>query len=136
MGKSRFNADGVDADTEGMHFLRRVGRKFRHALTGLAVAFTTDNSFKAHLVFTVLAIGLGFWLRPDLTGWALIALAIGLVVVAELFNTAIEYLVRMFTTEYHELAEKLLDISAGAVLFASVTALILALIVFLPRVLP
>jgi diacylglycerol kinase len=41
----------------------------------------------------------------------------------------------MFTTEYHELAEKLLDISAGAVLFASVVALVLAALVFLPLLL-
>jgi diacylglycerol kinase len=117
-----------------MHFFRRVVKKFRHSFTGLRVAFTTDNSFKAHLVFSLLALGLGVWLGPDITGWALIALAIGLVFVAELFNTAIEYLVRMFTTEYHELAEKLLDISAGAVLFASFTALVLAGLVFVPLI--
>ena len=117
-----------------MPFYRRVAKKFRHALTGLHVAFTTDNSFKVHLLFSVVALGVAWWLGPDLTGWALIVLAIGLVFVAELFNTAIEYLVRMFTTEYHELAEKLLDISAGAVLFASFTALALAGFVFLPLI--
>lgn len=117
-----------------MPFFRRVAKKFRHSFTGLQVAFSTDNSFKAHLVFSLVAVGLGLWLGPDLTGWALVALAIGLVFVAELFNTAIEYLVRMFTSEYHELAEKLLDISAGAVLFASFTALVLAGLVYLPLV--
>ena len=119
-----------------MHFLLRVVKKFRHAFTGLHIAFTTDNSFKAHLLFSVVALGLAVWLQPNLTGWALVVLAIGLVFVAELFNTAIEYLVRMFTTEYHELAEKLLDISAGAVLFASFTAVALAALVFVPRLLP
>jgi len=122
------------SDTGIMHFTSRVLKKFRHAFTGLHVAISTDNSFKAHLLFSALALGLGVGLQPDLTGWALIVLAIGLVFVAELFNTAIEYLVRMFTNEYHELAEKLLDISAGAVLFASFTALALAALVFLPLV--
>lgn len=117
-----------------MHFFRRVAKKFRHSFTGLHVAFTTDNSFKAHLIFSLVAIGLGLWLSPDLIGWALIVLAIGLVIVAELFNTAIEYLVRMFTNEYHELAEKLLDISAGAVLFASLTALVMAGLVYFPLI--
>lgn len=115
-----------------MSFLSRVSRKFRHAFGGLAIAFTTDNSFKAHLVFSLGAVALGVWLGPDLTGWALVTLAIGLVFVAELFNTAIEYLVRMFTTQYHELAEKLLDISAGAVLFAAGVSLVLAALVFVP----
>jgi diacylglycerol kinase len=119
-----------------MRFLPRVMQKFGHAFSGLGIAFTTDNSFKAHLGFSAAAVALGVALHPDLTGWALVILAIGLVFVAELFNTAIEYLVRMFTTEYHELAEKLLDISAGAVLFASFTALALAALVFIPRLLP
>jgi len=116
-----------------MHFLPRVLRKFGHAFRGLHTAFSTDNSFKVHLIFSFVAIGLGVAVRLSLTEWALIIMAIGLVFVAELFNTAIEYLVRMFTTEYHELAGKLLDISAGAVLFASLTALALAGVVFVPR---
>jgi len=119
-----------------MQFFTRVARKFSHAFRGLRVAFSTDNSFKAHLLFSAVAVGLAVGLRPSLTGWALVVLAIGLVFVAELFNTAIEYLVRMFTTDYHELAEKLLNISAGAVLFASFTALALAALVFVPLVLP
>ena len=115
-----------------MSFPLRLLKKFGHAIRGLATAFGTDNSFKLHLLSSAIAVLFGIWLRPNLTGWALVVLAIGLVFVAELFNTAIEYLVRMFTTEYHELAEKLLDISAGAVLFAVFTALALALLVFLP----
>lgn len=118
-----------------MPFLPRVLKKFGHAFLGLRVAITTDNSFKAHLLFSAVALGMAFWLAPDLTGWALIVLAIGLVFVAELFNTAIEYLVRMFTSEYHELAEKLLDISAGAVLFAAFTAITMAALVYLPLLL-
>lgn len=116
-----------------MRFWTRVRKKFRHAFHGLFIAFTTDNSFKAHAVFSVVALALSIGLRLDLTGWALIFVAIGLVIVAELFNTAIEYLVRMFTSEYHALAEKLLDISAGAVLFASFIAVVLASLVFIPR---
>jgi diacylglycerol kinase len=116
-----------------MKFLPRVSKKFGHAFVGLRIAFTTDNSFKAHLVFLVLAVTLGVLVGLSLMEWALVLFAIGLVFVSELFNTAIEYLVRMFTQEYHELAEKLLDISAGAVLFASGTAVVIALLIFIPR---
>ncbi len=118
-----------------MKFLPRVTKKFGHAFVGLRVAFTTDNSFKAHLIFLGLVAVLGVVFRLSLPEWALIVFAIGLVIVSELFNTAIEYLVRMFTQEYHELAEKLLDISAGAVLLAAVTALIIAGLVFVPKIL-
>jgi len=115
-----------------MAFFSRVRSKFLNAFRGLLLAFTTDNSFKVHLFFSAVVIGIGVGLKASAVDWALLAIAIGLVVVAELFNTAIEYLVRMFTTEYHELAGKLLDISAGAVLFASLIALVLAGIVFVP----
>lgn len=117
-----------------MGFLSRVKNKFGNAFYGLAEAFTADNSFKAHLFFSFLAVGGGVVLHLSLLEWALVIFAIGLVVVSELFNTAIEYLVRMFTSDYHELAEKLLDISAGAVLFAAVVALAIAGLVFVPRI--
>lgn len=117
-----------------MSFVTRIRNKFGHAFAGLHIAFTTDNSFKYHLGVSVAVLILGCIFGPDLIGWALLALAVGLVFVAELFNTAIEYLVRMFTTEYHELAEKLLDISAGAVLFASFVSAVLGLIVFVPLI--
>ena len=110
---------------------RRPQIRPRHP--GLAAGLLDRQQFQVlTFIFSLIAVALGLWLGPDLTGWALIAVAIGLVFVAELFNTAIEYLVRMFTTEYHELAEKLLDISAGAVLFASITSIAIAIFVYVP----
>jgi diacylglycerol kinase len=114
--------------------IKRIFNKFRVAFVGIKLAIVTDNSFKTHIVFMTLSVGLGFWLALNPTEWALLIFANGLVFVAELFNTAIEYLVRMFTQKYHELAEKLLDISAGAVLFAAIVAIIIGMIIFGPKI--
>jgi len=67
------------------------------------------------------------------TDWALVTLAIGLVLVAETFNTAIESLARAVDTRFHPRLRDALDIASAAVLLAAGTAVVIGLIVFLPR---
>ncbi|GEM_PF-1763071 len=112
-----------------MSFWKRVGKKFANAFTGLGIAFSTDNSFKFHFTFSILVLILGVLLQLDAYEWIFISLSIGAVFVAELFNTAIEYLVRMLIKDHHNDAKKLLDIAAGAVLFAALTAVVVGAII-------
>lgn len=112
-----------------MHLFKKFGFAFR----GMGRAFLTDNSFKYHFVFLVLVLGLGFLFQLQEMEWVGVIFAVGLVIVAELFNTAIEYLVRILIREHHSEAGLLLDIAAGAVLFAAMVALAIGLIIFLPR---
>ncbi|OQY36703.1 MAG: hypothetical protein B6229_09505 [Spirochaetaceae bacterium 4572_7] len=111
----------------GMTNLRKIISKFNYAFKGLKIAFTTDNSFKVHFIVSIIM------LKLDRFEWIIISLSIGNVLIAELFNTAIEYIVKMFTSEYHELAEKLLDISAGAVLLSVFLSITLACFVYIPH---
>jgi diacylglycerol kinase len=101
-------------------------------VVGIGIAISTDNSFQdPHRLYAPERGPFGLLSCSSLLlEWALLIFANGLVFVAELFNTAIEYLVRMFTQKYHELAEKLLDVSAGAVLFAAIVAIIMGAILF------
>ncbi|MBB6482164.1 diacylglycerol kinase family protein [Spirochaeta isovalerica] len=117
-----------------MNIFDHITRKFGYAFKGLKIAIITDNSFKIHFLFAFPVVLSGFFLHFNRYEWMAIVLSIGLVLVAELFNTSIEYLVKMFTDEYHELAEKLLDISAGAVLMAAIMALVMAAFVYYPYV--
>lgn len=116
-----------------MGWWSRVVYKFACAFKGLGTAFRADNSFKFHFAVAVAVILMAWLCGVDNTEWALLLFSVGLVVVSELFNTAIEFLVRMFTTEYHELAEKLLNIAAGAVLFATLTAIVTGGLILGPR---
>lgn len=111
----------------------RIQKKFGYAFRGLYIAFTSDNSFKVHFAVSIPIIISGFILDFSRFEWIIIILSIGQVLIAELFNTAIEYIVKMFTDEYHELAEKLLDISAGAVLLAVIISAILGCFVYIPH---
>lgn len=116
-----------------MRFVRHLIRKFHYAFRGLGIAFATDNSFKFHFSFALLVVALGVAFGVSEAEWIALVFAIGLVVVAELFNTAIEHLVRILVKDHHPEAGTLLDIAAGAVLFAALVALVVGLIVLGPR---
>lgn len=117
-----------------MNMLNRTIKKFSYAFRGLKIAISTDNSFKIHFIFILPVVASGFFLHFGQFEWIIISISIGIVLIAELFNTSIEYLVKMFTDEYHELAEKLLDISAGAVLMSAILSVILALFIYIPYI--
>lgn len=91
---------------------------------------------RIHVVMAV-AVALAAWiLRVDAIGWALLTLAIGLVITAELINTALERLVDIATNnEFHRVARDAKDTAAAAVLSAAVIAAVIGAFVFVPRVL-
>ena len=80
-----------------------------------------------------LAIFFGFYLNINPIEWCLVIFAIGMVIAAEGFNTSIEYLTNLVTSDYHELAKKTKDVAAGAVFLTAITAAIIGTIIFLPK---
>ena len=111
-----------------MKLFRR--NKFRKAIRGIIEGIRIENSFKVHFAGAILAIILGFVLGINEIEWCLVLLVIGLVLLSEMFNTVIELLVRLYTAEYSDLAGKLLDMSAGAVLISSIVAAVIGGIIF------
>ena len=113
--------------------MKKILRSFRYAFKGLAYATKTQLNFRVHLVAAVIAVAMGYALHISVNDWQWIILSITLVLVAELFNTAIEALTDLVSPEYNELAGHVKDVSAGAVTIAAVFALIMGLIIFLPK---
>ena len=103
-------------------FLRRLG----FALGGLAAALRTEASFRAQLVAAVAVVAALAWLKPAPLWWALVALAITLVLAAELANTAVEHLADRLHPQRHPDIQRVKDCMAGAVLVASLGALAVA----------
>ena len=79
-------------------------------------------------------IVLGWRLEVSTSEWCFLMLGISFVLVAEAFNTAIEALTDLASPNFHKLAKTAKDVGAGAVLLAAVTALVVGLIVFGPKV--
>ena len=88
-----------------------------------------------HCAATIAVVIAGAVLRVGAVQWACLALAIGLVLVAEMFNTVVEALIDLHTSQLHPLAKAAKDVAAGAVLIASIAALGVAIAVFVPRLL-
>ncbi|PSO82747.1 MAG: diacylglycerol kinase [Cyanobacteria bacterium QS_5_48_63] len=106
---------------------------FKYAWAGLRYAFVTQRNFRIHTAVGTLAIGLGIFLKITAAEMAVVGLTISLVLALELLNTAIESVVDLTVKQsYHILAKIAKDCAAGAVLIASLTAVLVAGLVLLP----
>jgi diacylglycerol kinase (ATP) len=110
--------------------MKRFINSIGFAINGWRSALQGQPNLQVHLAITVLVVIAGIILNVSTTDWSILLLCIGLVISAELFNTAIEKLVDIVSPERSEKAGKIKDISAAAVLTASVIALIIGLITF------
>ncbi len=109
--------------------------KFRDALRGLKFGIRGHSSFFVHFFATALVIAAAVALECRFVQWAVLILSIGFVLTTELINSAIETLHRGLDPETRERTWKALDIAAGAVLLASITAAIVGALVFGKRIL-
>lgn len=105
---------------------------FKHAFIGIWVALKEEPNLKFHLLAVLAVSLLGIYLNISNIEWLILILTMGLVISLELTNTAIEELVDSFTEDEHPGAKKAKDVAAGAVLLASITAVIIGVLIFLP----
>lgn len=108
---------------------------FRHAFAGLSYLLRSQPNARIHAIITGIAVSLALVLGLTRLEWALLTGAVGLVWLAELFNTAFETLVDLVSPEHHQLAGATKDLAAAAVVVAALTALLIGLLLFLPRLL-
>ena len=102
------------------------------ALLGVKQFFSRDRNGKIQMVFGITAIALGFTVSLSSFQWLLVLFCIGLVISLEMINSAIERYCDLVTTDFHPGIKVIKDVAAGAVLMASITSLIIGLIIFIP----
>ena len=93
-----------------------------------------EYNARVHALATVIAVSAGFFLGIERIEWVALVLTIAAVWSLEAVNTAIEALCDLVSPEQHPLVEKAKDVAAGAVLVAAIAALIVAGLIFIPRV--
>lgn len=104
----------------------------RHALRGLAIVLRAQRNAWIHAAASLLVISLAIWLQVGARDWAALLLAIGLVWMAELLNTALEAVVDLASPDAHPLARAGKDIGAAAVLLAAATSAAVGLAILGP----
>lgn len=112
--------------------LKKQIRSFGYAWKGIRCCIGKEQNLSFHLIATVVTVIAGFLLEITRIDWMIVILCIGVVIAAELFNSAIEKLVDLVSPERHPIAGQVKDIAAGAVLVCAATAAIIGLIVFIP----
>ena len=105
-------------------------KSFLFAIQGFRTAVTTERNMKVMLPVGALAVAAGVVVGLDPLSWAVVLLCCAVVIMAELFNTAIETVVDLVSPEFHPLAGRAKDIAAAAVWFLSAVVAVVGLIVF------
>lgn len=103
-----------------------------HAVNGLVFTLKTQRNAKIHAVMGVLVVAMAAWLRLGLVQTSILLLTIGAVLAGETINTTVEAIVDLLSPEFHERAKIAKDVSAGAVLILSITAIAIGLLILGP----
>ena len=106
---------------------------FEFAFDGFRYALQTQRNLRFQLIVAVIVITTSTFLPMELIEWAIIFLLISLVIVAEILNTAIEKTIDLIVNHVDSTAKTVKDLSAAAVLFIALTAVVVGVFIYLPK---
>ncbi|MFK7806184.1 MAG: diacylglycerol kinase [Saprospiraceae bacterium] len=113
--------------------LKSRASSFKHAFNGLIYLIKNEPNFRIHLAAAILSVCLGFYLKISALEWIALTICIGLVMATETLNTALEELCDLIHPEQHPKIKNTKDLGAAAALVTAVTALLIGLIIFIPK---
>ena len=109
------------------------GNTFKNARKGMRLVLKSERNIRVHFVMAAFVLMMGFLLDFSITKLCILLIAIGMVVSAEMLNSALEYsLDAVFHNKYSKLVGMAKDISAGAVMFVTIIAVVIGLLIFVP----
>ncbi len=106
---------------------------FNAAINGIIYTFKYERNMKIHYFIAVIVFIASLFWKLNSIEMLMVIFSISLVVIAEMFNTAIEKAIDMVTEEYHELAKISKDVAAGGVLIAALNAVVVGYTLFYDR---
>jgi len=107
------------------------GSTFRNARKGFRIGVKSEKNIRIHIVVGSLVLVFGYMLHFSAEKFCILLLAIAMVIVSELLNTGIEFaLDAVFHNKYSRLVGMAKDVSAGAVMFATLISILIGLILF------
>jgi diacylglycerol kinase (ATP) len=115
------------------NFLQGRIRSIKFALRGAWLLITTEHSIMVQFGIAIIMTIVGFIVQLTAIEWMFQLLSIGLVIVAESLNTGLEKLSDFIHPDYNKKIGFIKDISAGAATFAAIIAIIIGLIIYLPK---
>ncbi len=113
--------------------LGRLLRSFGYAVKGLTKVFREEQNLKIQSILSLITIILGIYFRINAYNWTLLFLVIGLVLITEITNSAVERITDVLKPRINSYVKEIKDIMAAAVLLSSLAALAVGAIIFLPH---
>jgi diacylglycerol kinase (ATP) len=107
---------------------------FKNAFRGFGLLVVNEYNLHIQIFFGVIAIIFGFIFKISHTEWMIQSTVIGLVIFAELTNTAVEKIMNMVQPEYDERVRDIKDLAAGSVLFMVLVALTVGSLIYIPKI--
>jgi diacylglycerol kinase len=108
-------------------------KSFSYAWDGIKAVLKTEHNTWIHLLLTTLAIAAGFLLKIERVEWMALLIVISFVWMAELFNTCLEKVMDFLSLENHPQIKLIKDMAAAAVLIASLVAVVVGCLIFIPK---
>jgi len=107
---------------------------FKHAWEGLVLAFKTQPNLKAHTFSALIASGLAYLVGFSINEWIILVFTVSLVFITEMVNTTIESVCDVVCDRFHLGVKKAKDVGAGMVLLSAFSAVVIGLILFIPKI--
>lgn len=120
--------------TKKESFLTKRLRSIGYAFKGARLLINNEASIKVQFAIALLTAAAGFFFHISSTEWMVQLLAIALVMGLEGINSAVEALADFVHPDYHKKIGLVKDIAAGAVFFAAFFAIIIGLIIYIPKI--
>lgn len=112
---------------------KRLINSFKYAFYGIGQAYIGEQNLKIHTFVALLVVGAGFFFEISYVEWLICLVLIGLVLMAEFFNTSLEYVVDLVSPEFHPLAKAAKDTASAGVLMMAIISAVVGLIIFAPK---
>ncbi|WP_181429556.1 diacylglycerol kinase family protein [Enterococcus plantarum] len=125
----------MDSKDKRTHKNKHFIASLEFALQGIKTVFKEERNMRTHIVMGIVAIVIGIVFRLTTPEWLWLLLAIFLVLVMEIINTVFENVVDMVTDfHFHPIGKKIKDMAAGAVLLTTGFAVVVGILLFVPKI--
>lgn len=118
-----------------IHKAKKHTISLKHALDGLKWAYGTQPNYRVHVFLSLFVIVSGIFFNISYTEWLVLVLTISMGLIVETVNTAIESTTDAITREWKEEIKIAKDVAAAAMLTHAIAALVIAAIIFVPKML-
>lgn len=114
--------------------MKRLGRSFKAAFEGIASTYKKEQNIKIHTIISTIVIIGGILFKINYIEWLVCLVLIGFVLMAEFFNTAIEYVVDLASPNIHPLAKAAKDTASAGVLMMAIISAVIGCVIFVPKI--